>query len=650
MQTSGVAGRAPRPATLKDLFRALFRIDGAEVDLSGIRIHRAGADGPCAVWGADAMTVGSDIYLRAGRYAPHTRAGLWLLAHEVAHVVQQRRGPVQTVPLTGGWAVGPCRGAEEREADAAADAVLAGRPFLFGPPSPHARAVRSEVRILQRYAAWEHLLLGNLDPVAVGQVVPASGGCHPNAGVPLLEAQCALLEELGRNPVDVDMDRLRENYPGIQTVRLSASGLVVTLGEINVLPDYLSHPDDIDAASAAFIGPVVQAIRSQSYRQLHRVMGRSRPPRLKWSTLRYPNARTFSDVRETIEIDALGRKCQRPAAERYLSLLARNATHFAPFSWYRWQSFHLLARQMIARADTRSPAERQRLRSLAQVYAGYADHFLHDSFAAGHLANKTLIMQWYVEWLLASGAAVADRALLREMTYQRQPLLHGPDLYNPKPGGDGERLYPDGNCDPCAITGPQSTLEGQTLEARIQSSGVCGSSAEQREQRYLCYLALLRSSVAQLSAGVVHNYLNERSLVVASSPDGFRYRMWGDRAMFAGEGGATGAGGAGGAVEAATAAHASRRAIADLLATGETDVSSRQIFESLPSHVEMHGAMLPLRQWQDAELRDLCFGRLFGRPSTRVKKLLLGLLARNFGLPCEDYTDLRDRLGTGTPG
>jgi hypothetical protein len=94
MQTSGVAGRAPRPATLKDLFRALFRIDGAELDLSGIRIHRAGADGLCSAWGADAMTVGSDIYVRAGRYAPHTRAGLWLLAHEVAHAVQQRRGPV----------------------------------------------------------------------------------------------------------------------------------------------------------------------------------------------------------------------------------------------------------------------------------------------------------------------------------------------------------------------------------------------------------------------------------------------------------------------------------------------------------------------------------------------------------------------------
>ena len=278
MQTSRVGGRTPRPATLEDLFRALYRLDGAEPDLSGIRIHRAGADGPCAAWGAKAMTVGPDIYVRADCYAPQTRAGLWLLAHEVAHVVQQRRGPVEAVPLTGGWAVGPREGAGEREADAAADAVLAGRRFLFGPPSAQAKTCPSEIRILQRYTGWEHLLLGNLDPAAVGQVVPAPGGHLANGAVRQLQTQCALLEELGRNPVDVDTDRLRENYPGIETVRLSGSGLVVTLGEINVLADYLSHPDDIDAASAAFIVPVVQAIRSQSYRALHRIMGGAGPP------------------------------------------------------------------------------------------------------------------------------------------------------------------------------------------------------------------------------------------------------------------------------------------------------------------------------------------------------------------------------------
>jgi len=169
MQISRVGGRTPRPATLEDLFRVQYRLDGAEPDLSGIRIHRGGADDLCAAWGARAMTVGSDIYVRADCYAPQTRAGLWLLAHEVAHVVQQRRGPVKAVRLTGGWAAGPRDAAEEREADAAADAVLAGRRFVFGPPSARAGARPGKVRILQRFSAWEHLLLGHLDPADLRQ-------------------------------------------------------------------------------------------------------------------------------------------------------------------------------------------------------------------------------------------------------------------------------------------------------------------------------------------------------------------------------------------------------------------------------------------------------------------------------------------------
>ena len=32
----------------------------------------------------------------------------------------------------------------------------------------------------------------------------------------------------------------------------------------------------------------------------------------------------------------------------------------------------------------------------ARICAGYADHFLRDSFAAGHLVNKTLLIQWYI--------------------------------------------------------------------------------------------------------------------------------------------------------------------------------------------------------------------------------------------------------------
>ena len=96
-------------------------------DFSGVRVH----DGPAAarsadMLDADAYTVGQDVVLGADGYAPGTPAGLRLLAHELAHVVQ--RG-LQPQP-----AAGPRRsslssaGAAEREAHAAAEAVSLGRP------------------------------------------------------------------------------------------------------------------------------------------------------------------------------------------------------------------------------------------------------------------------------------------------------------------------------------------------------------------------------------------------------------------------------------------------------------------------------------------------------------------------------------------
>lgn len=73
---------------------------------------------------AHAFTVGQHVHFGAGRYAPHTREGLHLLAHELTHTVQQRG----TLPMPA--AASEIDGPDaplEREADARADAVLAGR-------------------------------------------------------------------------------------------------------------------------------------------------------------------------------------------------------------------------------------------------------------------------------------------------------------------------------------------------------------------------------------------------------------------------------------------------------------------------------------------------------------------------------------------
>ena len=71
-----------------------------------------------------------------------------------------------------------------------------------------------------------------------------------------------------------------------------------------------------------------------------------------------------------------------------------------------------MARALIARSATADGQEREALRRRARIYAGYADHFLQDSFAAGHLINKTLVIQWYIEWLAAAGVSYPHRDVL----------------------------------------------------------------------------------------------------------------------------------------------------------------------------------------------------------------------------------------------
>lgn len=62
-------------------------------DFGRIRVHaedRAAASSRAV--GAQAYTVGRHIVFDRGRYAPHTTAGLALLAHELAHAIQQGQG------------------------------------------------------------------------------------------------------------------------------------------------------------------------------------------------------------------------------------------------------------------------------------------------------------------------------------------------------------------------------------------------------------------------------------------------------------------------------------------------------------------------------------------------------------------------------
>ncbi len=100
---------------------------------SDVRVHSdaMAADSAEAV-NARAYTVGNHVAFGPGQYAPHSPAGQRLLAHELAHVVQQGGrqfgGPLQ---------VAPTNDSAEGEADRAADQVLSDRRAYVVQPSAH---------------------------------------------------------------------------------------------------------------------------------------------------------------------------------------------------------------------------------------------------------------------------------------------------------------------------------------------------------------------------------------------------------------------------------------------------------------------------------------------------------------------------------
>src|SRR5688572_27510435 len=90
--------------------------------LVGVRLHVGAASAEAATaLGANAWTLGQDIHFAEGRYDPDSRAGQRLIAHEVAHTVQQGGA----APALDRVEVSAPGDAHEREAEAFAQAFVA---------------------------------------------------------------------------------------------------------------------------------------------------------------------------------------------------------------------------------------------------------------------------------------------------------------------------------------------------------------------------------------------------------------------------------------------------------------------------------------------------------------------------------------------
>jgi hypothetical protein len=158
------------------------------VDLGRVRLH---PESSRPSGRTHAVTEGEDIYFAPGRYAPGTPQGDRLLAHELAHVTQQRRTG-RPAPVL----------AAELDADAAADAALRGERARVHASVAPGRA--------HAFEAWEHRQLGdalggdtrrirlpNGVELTYGQIVALSGDFYRSPEA-LLRAPRAELEEVLR--------------------------------------------------------------------------------------------------------------------------------------------------------------------------------------------------------------------------------------------------------------------------------------------------------------------------------------------------------------------------------------------------------------------------------------------------------------------
>jgi hypothetical protein len=108
-----LAGGAPLPPALRRDMEQRFGCD-----FSTVRIHDGpGAEAATKGLSAKAVTIGSHIAFDAGRFAPDTSDGRRLIAHELAHVVQQSRGGSASPSIDG---TGPLESDAARAGRAAA--------------------------------------------------------------------------------------------------------------------------------------------------------------------------------------------------------------------------------------------------------------------------------------------------------------------------------------------------------------------------------------------------------------------------------------------------------------------------------------------------------------------------------------------------
>jgi len=329
---------APLPIGVRSFFESRLG-----QDLSDVRVHNdAQATDSAAAINAKAYTIGKDIVFGAGSYAPQTTEGKKLLAHELTHVVQQGNGS----------------------------------------------------RKIQRYEAGEHARMGETQAELKALFVPSNYQVQKGDSLFSIAKKFELAPAEVREP---NKDKLQK-WPAKDGTGQVVEGFKT--GETILIPQKLkgfAEAATKDKSAKITINGVVMdygvGIALGDLYETPELMAAAPPKELKALAALIKRERAGGRVTNKEWQDASG--------GRFLALAEKNVAHFAPQSAKiaktsaagatsanhksEWEKHHQAALE----------ASKSGEKNKALMTNAFADHFLTDAFAAGHLINKTDVMELF---------------------------------------------------------------------------------------------------------------------------------------------------------------------------------------------------------------------------------------------------------------
>ena len=338
-QIKGMQGSGdPLPDNMRTHFESQFGQDFSEV-----RVHKGAQAGETAkAINAKAYTIGKDIVFGAGAYAPEMAEGQKLLAHELTHVVQQ--GSVgQSVQR---YEAGEHAELGETQAELKAAFAPQGYTVLKGERlSTIAKKFRITVAELKqankaKLKKW-----------------PASDGSG------------RMIEGFNAGEKISIPQKLNEFAQGAikdKSATFTVNGVVLEYGVGIAMGDLFESPEQMAKASPKDIKELAALIKREQ-----------------------------AGGKVTTE------EWEKATGGKYLKLAEENKAHFAPPSARlvkptaagaaspnhksEWEKHHAAALEASIAGD----------KNKALMLNAFADHFLTDAFAAGHLINKSDVMEQF---------------------------------------------------------------------------------------------------------------------------------------------------------------------------------------------------------------------------------------------------------------